>query len=419
MELLFIVLSAGAVALASSLLIALKMLRRKVESKEMMEVHGAIKEGAKAYIHRQFKTITPFIVVLAVILSVSLQSPFPGLTFALGAFLSAFAGYIGMIIAINANLRTAEASRSSLKEAFKTAFHSGAIMGLTLTGVGLLGVTVLYLLSGEKPSQIIGLGFGASLTALFARVGGGIFTKAADMGADLVGKIEKEIPEDDPRNPAVIADQVGDNVGDIAGTGADVFQSYICTLIAAILVGFREGWKIGGVEKALEWSFFPIVIMSIGIFASIFALFFIRVEKEKTLIVIDHGIFAASIFVIVVSYFVTNFVFEGNLNPFYIIIIGIVTVFMFAFFTEYYTLHGYPPVKAIAESCRTGAATNILMGLAVGLESTAIPIIVFCASIFLSYHIGGLFGFRYFSTFNRFPFDYSGNNVYVCLWTNS
>jgi len=392
MGLLLVVLSAGAVALVSALLITLKMLRKKVESKEMTKVHEAIKEGAKAYIHRQFKTITPFIIVLAIILSISLQSPFPGLTFALGAFLSAFAGYVGMMVAINANLRTAEASRSSLKEAFKTAFHSGSIMGLTLTGIGLLGVTVLYLLSGENPSQIIGLGFGASLTALFARVGGGIFTKAADMGADLVGKVEKGIPEDDPRNPAVIADQVGDNVGDIAGTGADVFQSYICTLIAAILVGFQEGMKIGGLEKALEWSFFPIVIMSVGIFASIFALFFIRVEKERTLIVVDQGIFVTSLFVIVVTYFITNFVFEGNLNPFYVIIIGIVTVFLFAFFTEYYTLHGYSPVKAIAESCRTGAATNVLMGLAVGLESTAIPIIVFCTAIFLSYWILGLFG---------------------------
>ena len=392
MELVFITLSAGVIALVSALFVTLKMLRKNIGTKEMVRVHEAIKEGAKAYIHKQFKIITPFIIVLALILGFSLQSPFPGLTFALGAFLSAFAGYVGMIVAVNANLRTAEASRSSLKEAFKTAFHSGAIMGLTLTGIGLLGVTVLYLFCGEDPSRIIGLGFGASLTALFARVGGGIFTKAADMGADLVGKVEKGIPEDDPRNPAVIADQVGDNVGDIAGTGADVFQSYICTLIAAILVGFQEGMKVGGLEKALEWSFFPIVIMAVGVFASIFALLLIRVDKDRTLIVVDQGIFAASLFVVAASYFVTNFVFEGNLNPFYVIVVGIVTVFLFAFFTEYYTLHGYSPVKAIANSCRTGAATNVLMGLAVGLESTAIPIIVFCVAIFLSYQISGLFG---------------------------
>ncbi|RLI21302.1 sodium-translocating pyrophosphatase, partial [Candidatus Bathyarchaeota archaeon] len=275
---------------------------------------------------------------------------------------------------------------------FKTAFYSGSIMGLTLAGIGLLGVTVLYLLAGENPAQIVGLGFGASLTALFARVGGGIFTKAADMGADLVGKVEKRIPEDDPRNPAVIADQVGDNVGDIAGTGADVFQSYICTLIAAILVGFQEGMKSGGLQKALEWSFFPIAVMAVGIFASIFALLFVRVERDRPVIVIDQGIFATSVFTALASFFIANFVFEGNLNPFYIILIGLATVFLFAFFTEYYTLHNYSPVKAIARSSRTGAATNILMGLAVGLESVAIPIIIFCIAVFLSYQIMGLFG---------------------------
>ena len=392
MDLIFIVLFAGTAALALALILALKILRRKVETKEMLRVHKAIKEGAKAYLYRQFKTITPFIIALAITLGLVLNSPFPGLTFALGALLSAFAGYVGMMVAINANVRTAESSRSSLSEAFKTAFYSGSIMGLTLTGVGLLGVTILYLLTGENPAQIVGLGFGASLTALFARVGGGIFTKAADMGADLVGKVEKGIPEDDPRNPAVIADQVGDNVGDIAGTGADVFQSYICTLIAAILVGFQEGWKMGGLEKALEWSFFPIAIMAIGVFASIFALLFIRVERERPIIVIDQGIFAASVFVVVASFFVANFVFEESLNPLYVIIVGIVTVFLFAFFTEYYTLHNYPPVKVIAGSSRTGAATNVLMGLAVGLESVAIPIIVFCISVFLSYYVLGLFG---------------------------
>ena len=392
MDLIFIVLSSGAASLILALILALKILNRKVDDENMLRIHKAIKEGAKAYLHRQFKTITPFIVVLAIILGLVLNDPFPGLTFALGALLSAFAGYIGMIVAINANVRTADSSRSSLNEAFKTAFYSGSIMGLTLAGIGLLGVTVLYLLAGENPAQIVGLGFGASLTALFARVGGGIFTKAADMGADLVGKVEKGIPEDDPRNPAVIADQVGDNVGDIAGTGADVFQSYVCTLIAAILVGFQEGMKVGGLQRAFEWSIFPIAVMAIGVFASMFALLFIRAEKEKPIIVIDHGVFAASCFTVVASYFLVNHIFEGNLNPLYVILIGIITVFLFAVFTEYYTLHSYSPVKAIAKSSRTGAATNVLMGLAVGLESVAIPIIVFCVAVFLSYQILGLFG---------------------------
>jgi len=389
---MFVALSAGLVALVLALYLTLRMLKKDVGTTEMVAIHETIEKGAKAYLHRQFKTITPFIIVLAFLLSFFLRNPFPGLTFALGALFSAFAGYVGMMVAVNANVRAAQASRLSLKDAFKDAFHSGAIMGLTLTGIGLLGVSLLYLWCGENPVQIVGLGFGASLTALFARVGGGVFTKAADMGADLVGKVEKGIPEDDPRNPAVIADQVGDNVGDIAGTGADVFQSYVCTLIAAILVGFQEGMKTGGLEKALEWSFFPLVIMSVGIFASIFALLFVRVNRNRTLVVVDQGIFATSVFVIVASYFFTNFVFEGNLSPFYVIFIGIVTVFLFAFLTEYYTLHGHSPVKAIAESCRTGAATNVLMGLAVGLESTVIPIIVFCVAIFLSYQILGLFG---------------------------
>ena len=392
MGLLFIALFAGAVALILALLIALKILSREVEDKGMVKVHEAIKIGAKAYLKLQFKTITPFIIVTAILLGIVLKSPFPALTFALGALLSAFAGYAGMVVAVNANLRTAEASRRSLNDAFKTAFYSGSVMGLTLTGIGLIGVTALYLLAGEDPSRIVGLGFGASLTALFARVGGGIFTKAADMGADLVGKVEKGIPEDDPRNPAIIADQVGDNVGDIAGTGSDVFQSYICTLIAAVLVGFQEGMKAGGVEKALEWALFPIAVMTVGIFASIFALIFVKAKREKPIIVVDQGILAASIFVIVVSYFMVSSIFRGNLNPFYAIVIGIVTVFLFAFFTEYYTLHSYSPVKSIAEFSQTGVATNILMGLAVGLESVAIPIIVFCIAVFLSYQVLGLFG---------------------------
>lgn len=389
MDLIFIVLASGAASLALALILALNILNRKVANESMLQVHRAIKKGAKAYLNRQFKTITPFIVGVAIVLGLALKNPFPGLTFALGALLSAFAGYVGMLVAVNANVRTAESSRSSLNEAFKTAFYSGSIMGLTLTGVGLLGVTMLYLLAGENPSQIVGLGFGASLTALFARVGGGIFTKAADMGADLVGKVEKGIPEDDPRNPAVIADQVGDNVGDIAGTGADVFQSYVCTLIAAILVGFNEGSKVG---KALEWSLFPIAVMAVGVFASIFALLFVRAEKERPIIVVDQGIFAASVFVVVSSFFMANFVFEGNLNPFYAILTGIIMVFLFAFFTEYYTLYNYSPVKAIAKSSRTGAATNVLMGLAVGMESVAIPIIVFCVAVFVSHQIMGLFG---------------------------
>ena len=334
-----------------------------------------------AFLNRQFITVASIGVVLTIIIYLTLGF-YTALTFAVGAVFSAISAYAGVIIAIHTNTRAAESAKHGIKEALRTAFSSGNIIGLSLAGLGLLAVSSLYILFGN-PVLLIGLGFGASLIGLFARVGGGIFTKAADVGADLVGKVEMGFPEDDPRNPAVIADLVGDNVGDVAGTGSDVFQSYVCTLVAAMILGV----SIYGNEGLT----YPLVILGVGILSSLIGSYFVGANHTDAKRAIYRGMYVAAILVSIASAFLSWEIFH-SLNAFYSTLAGIVTIVLFANITEYYTSTDKAPVREIANASRTGAATNIIMGFATSFESMAIPIIVFSASIMIAYYFDGLYG---------------------------
>ena len=371
----------GVIALVFATYLAYRVLKKPKGSEHIIDISNSIKIGATAYLNRQFTTAAIFGAVLSFIIYFTLGYV-TALTFVVGAIFSALSAYVGVIIAINTNMRTAESARHGIKEALSTSFQSGTVIGMSLAGLCLLGVSSLYFLL-KDPFLLVGLGFGASLIGLFARVGGGIYTKAADVGADLVGKIEMGIPEDDPRNPAVIADQVGDNVGDIAGTGSDVFQSYVCTLVAAMILGISMYGK--------EGLIYPMIILGAGILSSIVGSFFVRVNHVGARRAINRGMYVAAILISIVSAFVSWEIFH-SLNAFYATLAGIITVILFAYMTEYYTSFNKKPVRAIANASRTGAATNVLMGYAMSFESMAIPIIVFSASIMVAYYFDGLFG---------------------------
>ena len=371
----------GVIALVFATYLAYRVLKKPKGSEHIIDISNSIKIGATAYLNRQFTTAAIFGAVLSFIIYFTLGYV-TALTFVVGAIFSALSAYVGVIIAINTNMRTAESARHGIKEALSTSFQSGTVIGMSLAGLCLLGVSSLYFLL-KDPFLLVGLGFGASLIGLFARVGGGIYTKAADVGADLVGKIEMGIPEDDPRNPAVIADQVGDNVGDIAGTGSDVFQSYVCTLVAAMILGISMYGK--------EGLIYPMIILGAGILSSIVGSFFVRVDHVGARRAINRGMYVAAILISIVSAFVSWEIFH-SLNAFYATLAGIITVILFAYMTEYYTSFNKKPVRAIANASRTGAATNVLMGYAMSFESMAIPIIVFSASIMVAYYFDGLFG---------------------------
>ncbi len=380
MNLTFVAPVAGLSALFFAVYQAYRVLR-KPNGKTMVEISDAIKIGATAYLNRQFKTVSIIGAALTVILWLTLGVS-SALTFAVGALFSALSAYVGVVIAIRTNVKTAEAAKRGFKEALATASHSGTVVGLSLTGLGLLGVSGLYILVGD-PLFIVGLGFGASLIGLFARVGGGIYTKAADMGADLVGKVEMGFPEDDARNPAVIADQVGDNVGDIAGTGSDVFQSYVCAMVAAMIIGITVHGNDG--------LTYPLVVLGAGIIASIVGSFFVRTRNGDARQALNKSMYVAALVVSAASAFASWLIFH-DLYAFYATFVGVVAVILFAWLTQYYTSPDSAPVKAIATASKTGPATNILMGFALSFESTAFPIIVFSAAIMLAYHFEGLYG---------------------------
>lgn len=346
---------------------------------KMLEISKAIQEGATAFLARQYKTLVPIVVLLALIIGkfVGLTT---GIAFLAGVVCSALAGYIGMQVSIRANVRVAEAAKKGVDSALALAFKGGAVTGMALVGLGLIGLSSLYWYFGSL-TPLIGYGFGASLISLFARVGGGIYTKAADVGADLVGKVEKGIPEDDPRNPAVIADNVGDNVGDCAGMAADVFESFIVTIIAAMLLG-----------ALLAPSFvqIPLVIAGIGGIASVVGSLFVRLGKNKSKIMnaFYKGILAAALIMAVGSYVYLG----GNINLFLSVVVGILLTALIFVVTEYYTAKEYKPVQMIAESAKTGAGTNIISGLALGMQSTFFPLIMVVVAIAVSYHYAGLYG---------------------------
>ncbi len=366
-----------------------KILKYDVGTEKMSEISDTIKEGAMEFLQSEYRPLTVFVIVVAIVLAVVLKDgtgPSMAITFVIGAIFSALAGNIGMRIATSSNARTANATKDDISSGLTVAFSSGAVMGMCVVGLGLLGISILYMIFGD-PNIIFGFGFGASSIALFARVGGGIYTKAADVGADLVGKIEAGIPEDDPRNPAVIADNVGDNVGDVAGMGADLFESYCDSIIAAMAIGVTTVGVFNTPKVIL-----PMILAAVGILASIIGTFFVRAKEGANVAnAMTKGIIISSLLMAVFSYFViVNML--GSADVFYATLAGLVAGIVIGFITEYYTSHDYKPTQTIAQAAQTGAGTNIITGLAVGMLSTAVPVLAVCAAILIAFKFAGLYG---------------------------
>lgn len=355
----------------------------KVEHNKINELSGIIQSGAMAFLYREYKALVPFVILVAALLAWKINVP-SAVCFVSGAFCSALTGYIGMKVATKANGKTTFAALRGMNEALGVAFTGGSVMGMSVVGVGLAGVLGMFYLF-EDPAVVTSFGFGASSIALFARVGGGIYTKAADVGADLVGKVEAGIPEDDPRNPAVIADNVGDNVGDIAGMGADLFESYVNSIIAAMVIGvFVFGW---------QGAIYPMLLAAVGIVASIAATFFVRVKDGgNPARALSAGLFATGIFMCAGTFFLTKWLFVGDITLFWAVVSGVTAGIAIGAVTEYYTSGDYPSVKEIAAASQTGSATNILSGLSVGMKSTCLPVILVCMAILAGIKFGGLYG---------------------------
>jgi len=364
---------------------AWRVLKEETGTARMNDISQAIREGAMTYLMKQYKTIAIFVAISATALGLVLGA-FTALAFVTGAICSALAGYIGMAVAVRANVRTTQAARGGLGGALMIAFRGGTVMGMMVVGLALLGIYLLYLASGD-PFEVVGFGVGASLVGLFARVGGGIYTKAADIGADLVGKIELGIPEDDPRNPGVIADLVGDNVGDVAGMGADLFESNVGSILAAMLIGV-----IGATKYGREGVIFPLAFQAAGIFATILGILLVRARKgANPQTALNRGMFASGILVTIAAYFLAQGMF-GGLNVFYAALSGITAAVLLGLITQYHTSSDSPPVRAIAVSSQTGSATAILTGLAMGMRSAALPIAVICGAIFLAHRFADVYG---------------------------
>ena len=356
----------------------------------MKEIASAIAEGARAFLFAEYRNLEIFIVVLFVVLCF-LRNPLTAVCFLCGAVLSIIAGYCGMTVATKANVRTANAARTSgMNKALNVAFSGGAVMGMCVAGLGLLGVAGLYVITGDA-DVLFGFSLGASSIALFARVGGGIYTKAADVGADLVGKVEAGIPEDDPRNPATIADNVGDNVGDVAGMGADLFESYAGSLISAITLGLAGSFGAITLDTA-KAAIFPAILSALGIVASVIGTFMVQGKEggnpQKAL---NRGEYTADA-IVVIGAIALSVYYLGSIMPAVAIIAGLIVGLIIGIITEVYTSGDYGSVKKIAEQSETGAATTIISGLAVGMQSTAIPLVLICVGIFVAYKCCGLYG---------------------------
>lgn len=350
----------------------------------MRELAAAIHGGAKAFLFAEYRVLVIFIAVLFLCIGIGLGSWITAICFVFGALASVLAGYLGMNVATKANVRTAcAAAEGGMAKALQVAFRGGSVMGMCVVGLGLLGCSVIYLLTGN-PNVIMGFSLGASSIALFARVGGGIYTKAADVGADLVGKVEAGIPEDDPRNPAVIADNVGDNVGDVAGMGADLFESYVGALVSAVTLGVLAFEEIGAI--------FPLVLAGIGILASIIGSLFVKGgEGKNPASALNLGSYFSAAVVIVASLALSQSVFD-SLNAGFAIIAGLLVGLAIGKITEVYTSGDYKAVKQIAEASQTGPATNIITGISVGMMSTALPILFVAVGIFAAYYFAGIYG---------------------------
>lgn len=356
-------------------------------TERMKEIAAAINDGAKAFLFAEYKILAIFVVVLFIAIGLGLGSWITALCFLFGALFSILAGYIGMNVATKANVRTANAARTSgMNKALSIAFSGGSVMGMCVVGLGLLGASVLFLIF-EDTNVLFGFSLGASSIALFARVGGGIYTKAADVGADLVGKVEAGIPEDDPRNPAVIADNVGDNVGDVAGMGADLFESYVGAIISAMTLGAVVIAKFGDLSVI-----FPLVIAACGILASVIATFFVRgKEGSNPHKALKMGSYVSALLVVIAAIILSK-VMLGSYGPAIAIVAGLVVGLVIGIVTEVYTSGDYKFVKKIAQQSETGSATTIISGTAVGMMSTWVPVILICVGIFLAYKFAGLYG---------------------------
>ena len=364
--------------------LAVKVAKQEEGTEKMKEIASAISEGARAFLTAEYKILIVFVIVLFLLIGFGIGNWVTAICFVVGALFSTLAGYFGMNVATKANVRTANAARESgMNKALSIAFSGGAVMGMCVAGLGALGVSVVYILTKDV-DVLSGFSLGASSIALFARVGGGIYTKAADVGADLVGKVEAGIPEDDPRNPAVIADNVGDNVGDVAGMGADLFESYVGSLVSALTLGVAV--------SAISGVVFPLAIAGCGLVASIIGTFFVKGdEKASPQKALKMGSNIAALLVVIVSLVLSKVLF-GNFDGAIAVIAGLIVGVLIGLITECYTSADYNPVKKIGEQSETGPATTIISGIAVGMQSTAIPLILICIGIFVAYQVDGLYG---------------------------
>ena len=381
---MYLVPVAAVIALIFAAYLARKVGRQSAGTERMKEIAAAIAEGARAFLTAEYKILIIFVAVLFVLIGIGIGNWVTAICFVVGALFSTVAGYCGMTVATKANVRTANAAKESgMNKALSIAFSGGAVMGMCVAGLGALGVSLVYIVT-RNVDVLFGFSLGASSIALFARVGGGIYTKAADVGADLVGKVEAGIPEDDPRNPAVIADNVGDNVGDVAGMGADLFESYCGSLISALTLGVAVSEVFG--------VLFPLAIAGCGLIASMIGTFFVRGgENANPQKALTKGSYAASVLVMIASLALSRTLF-GNMNAAIAVIAGLIVGVIIGNITEYYTSADYKPVQGIGEQSETGAATTIISGLAVGMKSTAIPLLLICVGIFVSYKVNGLYG---------------------------
>jgi len=384
-----IILAVSILALVFAFFQGVSVIKKSPGTAKMAELSDTIHKGALTFLHKEYRTLAIFIVIVFLALFFFIDKR-TATAFLFGALFSALSGNIGMRIATKANARAAEGARSSINIGMKIAFGSGTVMGLAVVGLGLLGVTLFYIIFND-PNIIYGFGFGASSIALFARVGGGIYTKAADVGADLVGKVEAGIPEDDPRNPAVIADNVGDNVGDIAGMGSDLFESYVDSIIATMVIGASV---LITTRIANGYVILPLILSAIGIISSIAGTYFVRATKGKVQNALDKGIWSASILTAMLSFVATIILIPGinGYYVFYATLSGLIAGIIIGLVTEYYTTNSKKPTQMVAQAAQTGAGTNIIRGIANGMLSTLIPVLTVCAAILISYKFTGLYG---------------------------
>ncbi len=394
-NLLWLVPVAGVLALCFALFLAMKVKKAAPGTERMKEISASIHEGARAFLTAEYKILVVFVIVLFAIICIAINWKM-AVCFAAGALFSVLAGFFGMTVATQANVRTANAAKEGgMNKALSIAFSGGAVMGMSVVGLGLLGVGLIYIIFKGDTNILFGFSLGASSIALFARVGGGIYTKAADVGADLVGKVENNIPEDDPRNPAVIADNVGDNVGDVAGMGADLYESYVGSIVSAVTLGALLAKSDTAVIKELipgAGVFFPLFLAALGIVASIISTFFVKGKdgsNPHTALKIAQWV--SSALVVIAAYVLCTMCFEG-IGAFIAIIAGLIVGLLIGTITEVYTSDSYKSVKKIAEQSQTGPATTIISGLSVGMLSTAIPILLIAIGIFLANHFAGLYG---------------------------